>query len=157
MDHRPNDIESAAKGTYEWLLQHKRYKSWTACDRGLFWIKGKPGSGKSTLLRYALDNVKEAPNFRDRALILSFFFHGRGNELQKTPLGLFRSLLYQILSRVPDALPNLVATFQNWRNTIKKTGRRVQMAFAGIAALLRVIPPEDPGESPSLVVRRCVR
>ena len=126
MNHRSNDIESAAQGTCEWLLRHKEYKRWAARDQGLFWIKGKPGSGKSTLLRYALDNVKQAPSFRDEDLVLSFFFHGRGNELQRTPLGLFRSLLHQILSHVPDALLNLVANFRNWHDNIRKDGQEYE-------------------------------
>ncbi|KAK7397766.1 hypothetical protein QQX98_012867, partial [Neonectria punicea] len=45
------------------------------------------------------------------AITLSFFFHGRGVELQRTPLGLFRSLLHQLLSRIPNVLPDLVDTF----------------------------------------------
>src|SRR3569833_939583 len=52
-----------------------------------------------------------ASNIRGDALVLSFFFHGRGVELQRTPLGLFRSLLHQLLRHVPGALPELVATF----------------------------------------------
>ena len=122
MNHRFNDIESAARGTCEWLLRHEKYNSWAARDQGLFWIKGKPGSGKSTLLRHALDNVQKSSGFGEKDLVLSFFFHGRGNELQKSPLGLFRSLLHQILSRVPDALPDLVASFQNWHDYIREPG-----------------------------------
>ena len=126
MNHRFNDIQSAARGTCEWLRRHEIYNSWAARDQGLFWIKGKPGSGKSTLLRHALENVQKASGFGEKDLVLSFFFHGRGNELQKTPLGLFRSLLYQILGRVPDALPDLVAIFQNWHDTIRKTGQEYE-------------------------------
>ena len=121
MGDRSNDIESAAPGTCEWLLRHEIYKSWAVCEQGLLWIKGKPGSGKSTLLRHALDNVQKVPTFRDEDLVLSFFFHGRGNELQKNPLGLFRSLLHQILSKVPEALPDLVAKFQNWHYNIRNS------------------------------------
>ena len=126
MNHRSNDIDSAAQGTCEWLLRHKTYNSWAARDQGLFWIKGKPGSGKSTLLRYALDNVQKASSFGEKDLVLSFFFHGRGNELQRTPLGLFRSLLHQILSHVPDALLNLVANFRNWHDNIRKDGQEYE-------------------------------
>jgi ankyrin repeat protein len=32
---------------------------------------------------------------------LEFFFHGRGAALQKTPIGMFRSLLYQIYTKIP--------------------------------------------------------
>ena len=142
MNHRSNDIESAAQGTCEWLLRHKEYKRWAARDQGLFWIKGKPGSGKSTLLRYALDNVERAPSFRDEDLVLSFFFHGRGNELQKTPLGLFRSLLHQILSHVPDALPNLVANFQNWYDTIRKDGQEYKWHLPELQRFFKSSLPE---------------
>lgn len=110
IQNRSHDIGSAVEGTCEWLPQHKTYSSWAVSDRGLLWIKGKPGSGKSTLLKYALDkNEHEA---RGGALVLSFFFHGRGNQLQKTPLGLWRSLLHQVLRQAPDALQDLVDEFE---------------------------------------------
>ncbi|KAF9767409.1 hypothetical protein IL306_000040, partial [Fusarium sp. DS 682] len=126
MDSRLNDIDAAAEGTCEWLLRHKMYTSWASCNRGLLWIKGKPGSGKSTLLRYALTNIMEIPNTREGALILSFFFHGRGSELQKTPFGLFRSLLHQLLRQVPKALTDLIATFQQRCETVGKPGEKWQ-------------------------------
>ncbi|KAI8663498.1 NACHT-sigma domain-containing protein [Fusarium keratoplasticum] len=126
IDSRSNDIDAAAKGTCEWLLLHKTYKSWTSCDRGLLWIKGKPGSGKSTLLRYVLNNVMAIPNIRESALILSFFFHGRGTELQRTPFGLFRSLLHQFLRYVPEALTDFVAAFQQRCETVGKPGEKWQ-------------------------------
>lgn len=125
MHSRFHDIDTAAKGTCMWLLRHEMYTSWASCDRGLLWIKGKPGSGKSTLLRHALNNVIARPNIKETALILSFFFHGRGTELQKTPLGLFQSLLYQ-LSQVSDALSDLVATFQQRCETVGKPDEKWQ-------------------------------
>ncbi|KAL9570478.1 hypothetical protein ACKAV7_005409 [Fusarium commune] len=112
MDSRFNDVDAAAEGTCEWLLRQKEYTSWASCNRGLLWIKGKPGSGKSTLLQYVLNHVIAISNTGEGALILSFFFHGRGTELQKTPLGLFRSLLHQLLRQVPEALTDLMDTFQ---------------------------------------------
>jgi hypothetical protein len=110
MENRSHDIKTAVAGTCEWLLRHKRFRAWEACDRGLLWIKGKPGSGKSTILKYAHRNHEARDNGHD--LVLSFFFHGRGDELQKTPLGLFRSLLHQILRRIPHAAPDLVDAFE---------------------------------------------
>ncbi|KAH7176285.1 hypothetical protein EDB81DRAFT_897484 [Dactylonectria macrodidyma] len=125
INSRSNDIDTAAKGTCEWLLRHQTYTSWASCERGLLWIKGNPGSGKSTLLRYVLKYVTSMPSTGEGALILSFFFHGRGSELQKTPLGLFRSLLYQ-LGQVSDGLSDLVATFQKRCDTIGKPGENWQ-------------------------------
>ena len=124
MDNRYHDKNiEAASGTCEWLLQHETYQSWTACHRSLLWIKGKPGSGKSTLLRHTLDNVEKTPSTGKRPLILSFFFHGRGVPLQKAPLGLFRSLLHQVLRQVPATLSDLVRTFQQYRESKGEQGK----------------------------------
>ncbi|KAM5349338.1 hypothetical protein ACJ41O_005843 [Fusarium nematophilum] len=123
---RFHDIDTAAQGTCEWLVRHKVYTSWATCDRGLLWIKGKPGSGKSTLLGHVLRDVVATPAIAESDLILSFFFHGRGVDLQRTPLGLFQSLLYQLLCEVPDALQDLVATFQQRCETIGKPGEKWQ-------------------------------
>ncbi|KAK5658395.1 hypothetical protein OQA88_2372 [Cercophora sp. LCS_1] len=108
MQNRSHEIGNAVEGTCGWLLQHETYSSWAVCDRGLLWIKGKPGSGKSTLLKYALDKHEA----RDGALILSFFFHGRGDDLQRTPLGFWRSLLHQVLRQTPSALQDLINEFE---------------------------------------------
>jgi ankyrin repeat protein len=45
-------------------------------------------------------------------LNVSFFFHGRGVDLQRTRLGLFRSVLYQILHHDPSTLSTLVQAFE---------------------------------------------
>ncbi|KAJ4249835.1 hypothetical protein NW762_012178 [Fusarium torreyae] len=111
MEHRPEQIDTATTGTCEWLFEHDTYKSWEKSNRGLLWIRGNPGSGKSTLLKHALGRV-QAGKIRDNAIILSFFFHGRGVELQRTSLGLFRSLLHQLLRIVPDAVLELVYTYE---------------------------------------------
>ena len=118
MQNRSYDIDRAVTGTCEWLHRHKMYRGWATSDRGLLWIRGKPGSGKSTLVKYALDNH----GARDNALVLSFFFHGRGDELQRTPLGLFRSLVHQVLRQAPDALQNLVNRFETKRKENGKPG-----------------------------------
>ncbi|KAL8410381.1 hypothetical protein RB596_000186 [Gaeumannomyces avenae] len=123
MHNRSHDIDRAVTGTCEWLLRHETYRSWAACDRGLLWIKGKPGSGKSTLLKYVLDNGAEQAA-GDNTLVLSFFFHDRGHELEKTPLGLYMSLLHQLLSQVPDALPDLLDTFEKNRKEIGQPGEK---------------------------------
>ncbi|KAF5583304.1 ankyrin repeat-containing protein [Fusarium subglutinans] len=121
MNDRSNAVKIATGGTCKWLLGHGRWKSWISSHRDLLWIKGKPGSGKSTLLHFALREVKSSSAAK-HGLIMSFFFHGRGDGLQKSPLGLFRSLLHQLLSEMPDALGNLVNTFQQRRDGIGKPG-----------------------------------
>ncbi|KAJ4180948.1 hypothetical protein NW759_017219 [Fusarium solani] len=126
MDSRFLDIDAAAKGTCEWLLRHETYTRWSSCDRGLLWIKGKPGSGKSTLLRNVLNDATPRLKTGEGALILKFFFHGRGTKLQKAPSGLFRSLHHQLLRQVSEALTDLVATFQQRCETVGKPGEKWQ-------------------------------
>lgn len=79
-------------------------------------LKGKSGSGKSTLLKYAL---KKTPALNGEDVVaLSFFFHSRGHELQRTPLGLYRCLLYQLLKHVPGALTDLIDKFDEQQKTV---------------------------------------
>src|SRR3569833_2144953 len=112
------DISQATLGTCQWLLRHDTYKDWTRFDCSLLWIKGKPGSGKSTLLKHTLDHLNASGAF-----VLSFYFHGRGVELQKSPLGLFRSLLHQLLRDSPEALSDLVDTFNKKCKEIGEPGK----------------------------------
>ncbi|KAJ5709098.1 ankyrin repeat-containing domain protein [Penicillium malachiteum] len=112
-----------------------------ALDQGKarLWIKGKPGSGKSTLLRRARDQVEPSLNGRGSPLILLFFFHGRGHELQRTQRGLFRSLLHQVLMEVEDALPDLVAALRQWQDTLGKDREEKQLKVFLESSLRKVL------------------
>ncbi|KAL6697259.1 nacht and ankyrin domain-containing protein [Trichoderma pleuroticola] len=112
MQDRDNDIEHAVQGTCEWLLKHETYIKWATSNRSLLWIKGKPGAGKFTLLKYALGKQRDMLGAGGNDLVLSFFFHARGDDLQKTPLGFLRSLLHQVLKQAPEALSDLVSVYQ---------------------------------------------
>lgn len=90
----------AAEGTRAWLLMHESYRIWRNKSSGLLWILGSLGSGKSTLVRYALQNLRNTVDGKE--IIAAFFIHGRGSELQKSPLGLYRSLLHQVLPSFPE-------------------------------------------------------
>ncbi|KAM0229621.1 hypothetical protein ACHAPO_009885 [Fusarium lateritium] len=85
---------------------------------------GKPGSGKSTLLRYARDSFTAMQKDKHTPLVLSFFFNGRGNKLQKSEEGMFRSLLCQIQSELPEALKDLQNALK-WREATSKTPNEV--------------------------------
>lgn len=144
MRSRSLEIESAVSGTCEWLLQHETFQKWVEFNQELLWIKGKPGSGKSTLLNYAFANQKHLLSARDNDIVLSFFFHGRGGDLQKTTLGFFRSLLHQILKQVPNCLSDLVDIFENKCKEIGEYNKRWQwhpkeLWFALEASLLKIL------------------
>lgn len=125
MNSRSEDIDDPARGTCKWLLEHEQYNAWAAGDGGLLWIKGKPGSGKSTVLRNALRNSQSSPHMSKDSLILSFFYHGRGSELQRTPIGLYRSLLCQFKS-IDGALSDAIAAFKERYETFGEPGTKWQ-------------------------------
>ncbi|XEV01594.1 hypothetical protein FSHL1_006881 [Fusarium sambucinum] len=124
MDSRPTEIKTESAGTCQWLLSHQTFKKWKSFHQSLLWIKGKPGSGKSTLLRYARDSFTAMQKDKHTPLVLSFFFNGRGNKLQKSEEGMFRSLLCQIQSELPEALKDLQNALK-WREATSKTPNEV--------------------------------
>ena len=61
-------------------------------------------------MKQALQRTEEEAPFPDN-VTLGFFFNARGSLLERSPLGLFRSLLHQLLSQVPSLLSVLLPTF----------------------------------------------
>ncbi|KAM0804483.1 hypothetical protein BDR22DRAFT_794157, partial [Usnea florida] len=111
MHWRRNDVADPTPSTCAWLLEHPKYCDWLGRGRGMLWIKGKPGAGKSTLLKHALETAER--NTTQAVTLASFFFHGRGASLQKNVLGLFRSLLHQILQKDRDLLSKLTSHYKD--------------------------------------------
>ncbi len=124
IDTRFATIRTAHARTCEWLLEKTEYQDWldinkTQSHHGVLWIKGKPGSGKSTLVKFAVANARKT---RAETAVISFFFNARGEDLEKSTLGMYRSLLYQILNTFPylptvlDCLrPNLPREGETYR------------------------------------------
>jgi protein SERAC1 len=113
MDTRARTVDRPMPGTCAWLFQHPEYEAWSqrrtvASDHGLLILKGQPGSGKSTLMKEALRRHVTASE-NGTSLVGSFFFNGRGSELERTLQGLLRSLLFQLLPMLPRSLSAFVA------------------------------------------------
>ncbi|KAH6641640.1 ankyrin repeat-containing domain protein [Chaetomium tenue] len=108
MDERWRNVEEPAAQTTLWLFEQPSYQDWFH-DRNqdkhcsLLWLKGKPGAGKSTLMKAAFRRA-EAQQAQYGYWTAAFFFNAKGSDLEHSPLGLFRSLLYQLLPRYPDHL-----------------------------------------------------
>ena len=103
MDDRFNYIQPAHANTCRWLFQKQEYVKWRdpkylSSHCGFLWIKGKAGSGKSTLMKHAFEHAQRG--FPDDK-VLSFFFHARGQYLEKSIEGMYRSLLLQLLRSFP--------------------------------------------------------
>jgi ankyrin repeat protein/adenylate kinase family enzyme len=105
LDRRDN-IELRHTNTCQWILELDEYQSWTNQPRGLLWIKGKPGAGKSTLMVFLHDRLKGLQD-GSQGIWLDFFFSARGTEMQRTPLGMLRSLLNQIFDRDATIRPQV--------------------------------------------------
>ncbi|KAI5460968.1 Pfs, NB-ARC and ankyrin domain protein [Mariannaea sp. PMI_226] len=103
IDARHMTIKNAHAKTCNWLLHTPQYLAWQDPSKvdehlGFLWIKGKPGTGKSTLMKFALANTRQRLK---ESIIIAFFFNARGEELEKTTIGLYRSILLQLLERIP--------------------------------------------------------
>ncbi|KAK6839915.1 hypothetical protein PG987_005781 [Apiospora arundinis] len=108
-DARHHNIKSAHAKTCKWLLKSDSYLEWAEPKHienhhGFFWIKGKPGTGKSTIMKFLLANAKRRLR---GSLILTFFFNARGHALERSTIGMYRSLLLQILEQKPSLRPIL--------------------------------------------------
>ena len=100
INDRLANIKDKQAKTCRWLLTYPAWQEWLTLTsyyqrRGVLWLKGKPGSGKSTLMKFAFNRVKDS--LGGAAMLLSFFFNARGAELEKSTLGLYRSLIVQLL------------------------------------------------------------
>jgi ankyrin repeat protein/nucleoside phosphorylase len=106
MDSRKTTIPRAYAKTCRWILGLPEYKMWLdhrqrTTHHGFIWIRGKPGVGKSTLMKFAYGESRKKDH-RGLTHTVSFFFNARGDALEKTIIGMYRSLLYQILEIFPD-------------------------------------------------------
>lgn len=100
---RQKTIKLAHKKTCSWLLRREEYLNWLDVTKfkdhhGFLWIKGKPGTGKSTIMNFA--HLEAKRKMKDK-FVISFFFNARGEHLEKSTIGMYRSLLSQLLQSFP--------------------------------------------------------
>jgi hypothetical protein len=137
MTDRFEEVSPACKRTFDWIFHPPDTYPWDSFvdylqatkHVGPYWIKGKAGSGKSTLMKYILEHQSTTRALQkwagsDELLIVPFFFFfffffffwNLGTSLQKSHLGLLRSLLHTILDKHPElireAFPSL---WEDWK------------------------------------------
>lgn len=105
LDSRLTNLKRAGRRTCEWLLRRQDYQRWMNMDSkhlqaedGLFWIRGNPGTGKSIAMKFLFQRMQQKLKRSRDKLVLSFFFNARGSDLEKSTLGLYRSLLFGLIS-----------------------------------------------------------
>ncbi|KAJ1323667.1 ankyrin repeat domain-containing protein 50 [Microdochium nivale] len=108
---RRDAIQTEQVKTCRWMLEHEKYLDWVGGDKegqhrsSILWIRGKAGAGKSTIMKFLFSNrkVKATTSWKlPQTLIVSFFFNARGEHLEKSIEGLYRSLLQQVLTLRKD-------------------------------------------------------
>ncbi|CZR52846.1 uncharacterized protein PAC_02723 [Phialocephala subalpina] len=115
MNYRQEEVQDARLDSCTWILQHPIYETWLADNHGLLWIQGKPGSGKSTLMKRIFQALCHEKSILGR-IHLAFFFHRRGTPLQHTSLGMFRTMLHQLLAKVPSVSADFLKLCEEKRN-----------------------------------------
>jgi ankyrin repeat protein len=127
--------------TCDWLFRTTEFERWkTRADlsahNGVFCIKGKPGAGKSTLMKHTLAHCKKI--FPDH-LIAAYFFNARGGALEKSPLGMLRSIIYQLIKQ-DDNLFEQFLTISREKQHLSQEGRwewRLQELKALLASAIK--------------------
>lgn len=102
MNYRHEGVRKNQDATYQWLMTHPQWLAWIDQARavehhGLLWIKGKPGAGKSTIMNFAYSQATKNKTIT----AISFFFNAQGDILERSVIGMCRSLLFQLINALP--------------------------------------------------------
>ncbi|KAI0441725.1 hypothetical protein F4803DRAFT_407988 [Xylaria telfairii] len=111
---RWHQIRDADIRSNEWIYDAGKtsFVSWLESQRqgdSFFYITGRAGSGKSTLMKFVSENKRTKESLerwagKAKLHTASYYFWNQGTDKQKSGIGLFQSLLYQILRLAPDLI-----------------------------------------------------
>ncbi|KAK5098806.1 hypothetical protein LTS08_006184 [Lithohypha guttulata] len=109
-------VEKSFGNSFSWLFENEGlgFSKWLKDDTSLYWIRGKPASGKSTLMKMAYSHPRTQAILKNsdcRRAGAAFFFHDRGSLYQKSFVGLLCSILYQVLSALPELIEHVLPAF----------------------------------------------
>lgn len=93
-------------------VSRSKLLGWLRNDHGIFHIVGKAGAGKSTLMKLLVRHERVREELRHWAgtstlLFGHFFFWRAGGDKQNSLEGLFRSMLFETLSKNPEMLQHV--------------------------------------------------
>lgn len=111
---RESGIPISYQDTFRWSLSETSttLPSWLRSGTGIYWIEGKAGCGKSTLMKFLQQDQQATALLKEwanglRLRIVRHYFWAPGTTMQKSLLGLFRTLLFQILVNDPELLEQI--------------------------------------------------
>ncbi|CZR50501.1 uncharacterized protein PAC_00374 [Phialocephala subalpina] len=110
MQSRYEAISEAHQRIFEWIFHEQSgnawesYTQWLDRGEGVYWIQGKSASGKSTLMRFISEDHRSMQCLRtwsgeSQLEVVKFYFWSGDVVEQRSQIGLFRSLLHEILSK----------------------------------------------------------
>jgi len=120
MNARRNQIEKSYTATFSWVFDKEilrpwdSFTDWLRSDGSLYWICGKAGSGKSALMKFLVNDERTVQYLKEWALSCSIYSHfiwNSGTMIQRSILGLLRSLIYQILDENQHIWDNVLQTW----------------------------------------------
>ncbi|KAH7011803.1 hypothetical protein EDB80DRAFT_401564 [Ilyonectria destructans] len=147
-------VKAAHEKTCTWLLEDPVYQRWLDHAKlvehhGFLWIKGKPGAGKSTIMKFAYSHATQTMG---NAAVISFFFNARGEDLEKSTAGMYRSLLWQLLGKVPklqevlddsDLIPLSHSDYPTWETEVLRSLFSLSIAKLGQQRLVCFVDALD--------------
>ena len=151
IDARLMTLRTAKAKTCEWFLSNPEYMQWQSNDQrehhsGLLWIKGKPGAGKSVLMKYLFSEAKKASQNKgpQRPIVISFFFNARGEMLEQSTLGCYRSLLLQLFEKAPELQVALDDLSTSTARFIEKNGWNPETLTQVLTCAIDLLSAERP-------------
>ena len=156
MQDRREYIAEAHNKTFQWVLQAEvaterpwaNLAKWLKTSNGIYWIGGKPGSGKSTLMKYIEQDKRTITYLEEWSnplplVTASFYFWNPGTLMQKSQLGLLRSLLYEILRQQPNLIPNALP--MRWQSTTAHGNSTFEWTLTELTKAFQALGASDLG------------
>ncbi|KAF7190662.1 Vegetative incompatibility protein HET-E-1 [Pseudocercospora fuligena] len=118
---REDSIAETHQGTFRWIFLKSElgFTKWLSKGNGMFWVTGKPGSGKSTLMKFIARHEHTSDLLSQwahgkKVVIAHHYFWNAGTSMQKSRVGLLRTLLYWIVYHSPEvALEDIPRRFHD--------------------------------------------
>ena len=92
--------QGLSQGPLNWLTTHPAYSEWLSRDGGMLGLRGGPGVGKTTAINHLLQRSRSAGAKNCINLTFSFPFGGESTDISS--VGMYSTLLYELLSEHPQ-------------------------------------------------------
>ena len=123
MDSRCQRIEKPSSNTCGWLTSLPTYQKWYTEGTSFIWLKGKVGAGKSTLIKSAFEEAQNE-KWPSGSIVAGYFHDMGGVPLERSFLGLLRSLAYQFFVQDRALLSEYVGSTRRHQNRDRVPQRR---------------------------------